>query len=99
MSNELNIRYSITGLSLSAKVRLNDGTQQGPTIALAETPASSGYYTGDFDFSAFDDGQYSVEFIDGTTLVGTGKVDIKGGVELTPSEQMKRYYGAEVALG
>lgn len=89
MANELNIALDPigdTGLTVVGKIFSAGFSQQGSDVAMSET--SAGMYTGSFTLSSLADGVYRVVFIDDDTgtLLGDGKLYVRGGVEyLSPT--------------
>lgn len=98
MANEINIQldpFLETGLTLIAKIFNKTGTQQGSNISLSET--STGFYTGNFDFSSLADGDYIVKFQTSTEFYGSGKLKVKDGIEAEVSN--KEYIASAVQSG
>lgn len=80
MSNELNIALT-TGRTITARLIL-DGAYVGSAITCTEAPASSGHYSGSVP-GATGAGHYSVLFLEGATIVGTGSLLWDGTSERT----------------
>ena len=80
MANELNILLD-TGLTITAKVYNSAGTQQGTTVSMSEVVTSQ--YSGAFDISSLADGVFPVHFYEGSVLVGSGSLNVKGGAEVS----------------
>lgn len=85
MANELNFRLDPIddiGLTVTARVRLSGGAQQGSDVSLTESP--SGFYSGDFPLTGVPDGQYIVEAVDDTSgkLLSYGILKIRDEVEV-----------------
>ena len=86
MANELNLRLDPvqTGLTVTARVRRADGTQIGIDTACGEIVGVNGLYSGSFTLTSVADGTYLVEFFSGTTLLGTGELNVKNETEVFP---------------
>jgi hypothetical protein len=80
MANELNILLD-SGLTITAKVYNIVGTQQGTTVFMSEVVTSQ--YSGTFDVSSLADGVFPVHFYEGSVLVGSGSINVKGGTEVS----------------
>lgn len=81
MPNELTIITGTTGQTLTAQ--LSQGTVDvGSLISLLERPASSSRYTGDVPVGLAA-GIYDVRFLNGTVVVGSGRLAWDGTAEIT----------------
>lgn len=82
MANELKLILDPStqaGLTMTAIVRDQTCTQQGATVNMSEVGTAC--YLGDYDVSSLVDGQYSVEFLADSRLVGEGVLNIFDGEE------------------
>lgn len=80
MSNELNIALT-TGRNITARLII-DGAYVGTAITCTEAPTSSGHYSGSVP-GGTGAGHYSVLFLEGSTIVGTGSLVWDGTSERT----------------
>lgn len=80
MSSELNITYSTTGLTVTAKLWVGSA-QYGTSIAMAEVPGAGGRYTGNMPSSAA--GVYGVVFYSAGLQIGSGEIQWDGTREVT----------------
>ena len=78
--NELNIALT-TGRTITARLILG-GAYVGTAISCTEAPASSGHYSGSVP-GGTGEGHYSVLFLEGSTIVGTGSMLWDGTAERT----------------
>lgn len=80
MANELNIGLT-TGRTITARLILN-GAYVGSAITCPETPANSGHYSGSVP-GGTGAGHYSVLFLEGSTIIGSGSLVWNGTAERT----------------
>ena len=79
-----------TGLTLTTQVLDQDGNEEVTAVVMTEV-ATSAYYTGDLDYTALPNGNYTLRTIDSgdSTLVGEDSIQITGG-NLVDNEYLRK---------
>lgn len=94
MANELNLALGQTGQTVTARL-IAAGAYVGNAIACNESPASSGYYTGSVPGGTAA-GNYDVIFLNGSTVVGSGRLFWDGTAEIGLLELAARNWSNSV---
>ncbi len=95
--NELNFQGDPDSVTLIARIYDDAWVQVGGDIAMTETGASNGLYSGDVPLATVPDGRYRVHFVDGGVVLGAGELLWRDDAEVD-AEHMNTLREADAAF-